>query len=142
MRTHKSVFFLLFISFKCLSQIPCPDGYYCEVVKVHDGDTYTLNCNLGNDIFLKSLQIRLYGVDTPELITLEGQQIKDCIQLEILPIGTIVYASFIKTKNGQAKKEKFGRFLCNVKRCNDNLDLTDYLVNIEFSKSYFGGKKQ
>jgi micrococcal nuclease len=45
------------------------DLYYYKAVvtKAYDGDTLTLDIDLGLDVTLKEQKIRLHGIDTPEL---------------------------------------------------------------------------
>lgn len=120
-------------------QIPCPDGYFCTIESVHDADTYKLNCNMGHNTYLHSMDIRLYGANAKELITLEGKEARDCVKMELLKEGTIVYIEFIKTRNGQEKQDKYGRLLGNVYIENkQGLDIARYLIENNYAKPYFG----
>lgn len=41
--------------------------YRAKVKSVYDGDTCTVDIDLGFHITLRDIKVRLYGVDTPEL---------------------------------------------------------------------------
>ena len=47
--------------------IPEPYEYNAIVTKVYDGDTITVDIDLGLGVWLKKQTIRLYGINTPEL---------------------------------------------------------------------------
>lgn len=46
--------------------------YLCYVVGSHDGDTVTVNVDLGFHLWLLNKPVRLYGLNCPELNTPEG----------------------------------------------------------------------
>lgn len=46
--------------------------YACHVTSLHDGDTVTVTRRLLNNLLQDSLDIRLVGINAPELVTLAG----------------------------------------------------------------------
>lgn len=61
---------------------------YALVAKVHDGDTVTLEMDLGYGLDL-TLACRIYGINAPELSTDVGKASRDYAK-QLLPIGTEV----------------------------------------------------
>jgi len=49
--------------------------YRARVTKVYDGDTITVDIDLGFHVGLKSEKIRLYRIDTPEVRGPEREQV-------------------------------------------------------------------
>lgn len=46
--------------------------YFASLVSVHDGDTLTLDIDVGFDLTHKARKIRIYGYDAPELARVDG----------------------------------------------------------------------
>src|SRR5690242_6337183 len=71
--------------------------YPAKVVAVHDGDTCTLDIDLGFDHIIKGLDFsgrtrlscRVFGINAPELSTPEGK-VALSYALTIMPVGTLV----------------------------------------------------
>jgi endonuclease YncB( thermonuclease family) len=71
--------------------------YPAQVVAVHDGDTCTLDIDLGFDHIIKGqdfkgntrLSCRVYGINAPELNTAAGKGSLE-YALTLLPIGSLV----------------------------------------------------
>ena len=78
--------------------------YPAKVVRVIDGDTIVVDINLGLKHIIQKEQIRLYGINTPEMRTQEGKDIKHMVEKMIL--GETVILETIKDKRG-----KYGRVL-------------------------------
>ena len=71
--------------------------YTAKVIKVYDGDTITVDIDLGFGIMLRKQTLRLYGINTPEVrgeSKEEGKRVRDLLRERILE-KTII----IKTKN-------------------------------------------
>ena len=83
---------------------PNPFTYKAIVVKVHDGDTVTLSVDLGYDIQRHNLDVRLFGINAPELNTPAGKDAKAWLEPQILGREII----FVSIKD---KQEKYGRIL-------------------------------
>lgn len=107
--------------------------YKAEVLRVIDGDTYVVFVDMGFDLYKKT-HIRLYGVDTPEKFgkTKEkGLEVKQIITDMIL--GQEVEIQVV------TDKDKYGRCLARVSF--DGKDLTEYLLENDMGKEYYGGAK-
>lgn len=84
--------------------------YTGYVVSVYDGDTITVNIDLGFNIIMKNQKIRLNGIDAPELKGVEkipGQASKNWLVEKLLNKN-------ITLKTYKDKKEKYGRWLADV----------------------------
>jgi|TARA_R110000822_G_C14997673_1_gene460399 micrococcal nuclease len=84
--------------------------YKATVTKVYDGDTITVDFELGFGIILKSQKIRLLGINTPEVrgkSKPEGLISRDALRTRIL-------GKVITIKTSKDKKGKFGRWLGEV----------------------------
>ena len=64
-------------------------GPYNAIVRsVHDGDTARVDVDLGFGLII-NLSCRFYGINAPELNTIEGIKARDYLQ-KLLPPGTAV----------------------------------------------------
>ena len=83
--------------------------YNAKVISVYDGDTITVEIDLGMSI--KTTQkIRLYGIDTPELRgeeREEGLKVRDALRSLVLD-KEVVLQTF------KDKKGKYGRYLGKI----------------------------
>jgi len=88
-----------------------PDYVYrAHVAEVYDGDTITVDIDLGFGIWMKDQTIRLYGIDTPELRKEEREQgLKVRNYVRDLILGKDVVIESYKGKKG-----KYGRWLAVV----------------------------
>lgn len=81
--------------------------YKAYVTEVYDGDTCTVELDLGYDFFRKKHKVRLYGIDTPELRGEEREQgliARDYLRHLILEKEVLLES--IKDTT-----EKYGRYL-------------------------------
>ena len=77
--------------------------YSATVVKVYDGDTITVDIDLGFGIVLRKQKIRLYGVNTPEVRGEEkelGKKVRDLLREKIL--GETIIVKTIKDKKRES----------------------------------------
>lgn len=82
--------------------------YRAIVTSIYDGDTMTVDIDLGFHSWMRSQKIRLYGVDTPEIRgeeRPEGLKVKAELLKICLP-GTHIILQSLKDKSG-----KYGRWL-------------------------------
>lgn len=79
--------------------------YRAKVVSVYDADTVRLSIDLGFEVALGSIPVRLLGIDAPELGTVGGKLARDYLRL-LLPVGREVIINTDKDKT-----EKYGRYL-------------------------------
>lgn len=85
-------------------------NYRALVTGVYDGDTITVDIDLGMGVWLKKQKIRLYGIDAPETMGEEREQgiiarewLRDKILSKEIVLETI-----------KDHKGKYGRWLGNV----------------------------
>ena len=103
--------------------------YDATVTKVYDGDTITVDFDLGLYVGLRKQTIRLYGIDTPEVQGEErpdGLVSRDWLRDQILD-------KKVKIETRKDGKGKFGRWLGIVKVKQENgewLNLNDELVRL------------
>lgn len=84
--------------------------YRALVRKVYDGDTITVDIDLGFGIVLNAQKIRLIGINTPEVRGAEreeGLRSRDALRQKI---GN----KWIKVKTQKDKKGKYGRWLGEI----------------------------
>ena len=84
--------------------------YKAQVVKVYDGDTITVNIDLGFSILFNGQKIRLARINAPELrgSTLEqGRASRDTLR-------DLVLNKWVIIKTQKDKKGKYGRWLGEV----------------------------
>ena len=82
-------------------------NYKAVVTSVYDGDTCTVDIDLGMGVWLKGEKIRLYGINTPELRgaeRTEGLRARD--YLRSLVLDEPIMLSTVKDRRG-----KYGRYL-------------------------------
>lgn len=89
--------------------------YAADVTDVYDGDTITVNLNLGLGIWRNGQTIRLWKVDTPEVrgaTRAEGLRVRDMVRDLILHQQVLLRT--ILDKRGEDQTGKFGRLLGEV----------------------------
>ena len=99
--------------------------YPALVVNVYDGDTITVNIDLGFGVELKKQKIRLYGINTPEVRGSSrdlGIISRDYVREKILNKNIILQS--IKDKKG-----KYGRWLGIVLIGDEKLNLNKELIS-------------
>ena len=85
--------------------------YKAIVRKIYDGDTITVDIDLGFGIWKKKQSIRLSGINTPEIRGEEretGLIVRDILR-EWIPLGTEILLITEKDKTG-----KYGRYLGEI----------------------------
>lgn len=100
--------------------------YSAVVINVHDGDTFKARVDLPFNVTVIET-FRLDGLDTPELNTIKGRQVRDdmCIKM-----GGKVLIEVLK-------KDKYGRWLVIVYN-SDGENLNDWLLVTGQAKPYTG----
>lgn len=122
----------------------CPHGsdrFNCvKFVKNYDGDTITVNVPDVHPFFGKGLNVRLRGIDTPEIRGKTpcekdwGRSAKKLVESELS------HAKRIDLKiNHKKKLDKYGRLLALV--IYDNKDLAETLLKNHMAIRYDGGTK-
>ncbi len=79
--------------------------YYAKVLEVTDGDTLWVLVDLGFGFTTKQ-QLRLCGLDCPEINSREGQSAKKFVERELKPSPNILITS--------TKSDKYDRYLADV----------------------------
>lgn len=91
------------------------------VVEVHDGDTYTFDRDLGENVWRRGRNYRLQGASCPELTYLSGPlkgkpnpagTAAAARAAELLPVGTVVRTRTIKTPKDA--RETLGRYVVDA----------------------------
>lgn len=84
--------------------------YKAIVTKVYDGDTITVNIDLGLKTWIYGEKLRLYGINAPEVRGMEresGLLARDWLREQILDKEVVIET--IKDRKG-----KYGRYLARV----------------------------
>lgn len=89
--------------------MPEPYTYRALVVDVHDGDTVTLNVDLGMYVQMRNQKVRLLGVMAPELRQPLGIEARD--YLRSLVYAADVLVSTKRQRDDKDGREKYGRWL-------------------------------
>ena len=107
------------------------DYTYDAVVRaVHDGDTITVDCDLGFNQWVHGMKLRLYGINSPELNTPAGKTAQAFLAQQ-LPAGAKV-----EIRTVIDKQEKYGRILATVLK--GGVDLNALMCASGNAKPYFG----
>lgn len=114
--------------------------YWAHVVKVYDGDTITVEVDLGFKVNIKE-QLRLLGIDTPEMRgdeREEGIKARDCVREMILDTDVIIVTKRDKTG-------KYGRYLATVYTGEESFKIgasvNQALLDFGLAKEYDGGRR-
>lgn len=106
--------------------------YRAYVRRVYDGDTITVDIDLGFGIELKNQSIRLLGINTPEIRGKEreeGLKSRDALRKRIANKWII-----IKTKKD--KKGKYGRWLGEIYMAGDAESINSWLLKEGYAEVY------
>jgi micrococcal nuclease len=111
-------------------------NYNANLVRVIDGDSLIVDIDLGFNIWVRNISVRLYGVDTPEIRTknptektagyLAKSRVEDLLSDGKLQITTMLDVS-----------DKFGRIL-GVVHNSDNLNIGFILINERLGIPFLG----
>lgn len=107
--------------------------YRATVTKVYDGDTITVDIDLGFGVVMREQSVRLLGIDAPELRGEERQHglASRSFVADRLSIGSVVVIKTVKDK-----KEKYGRYLGTVFYGDDLKNLNEELLQNGLALSY------
>lgn len=89
--------------------------YAADVISVYDGDTITVDIDLGMNLWKKGENLRLWRINTPEVkgeSRTEGLKVRDYVRS--LVEGRQVLLRTILDKRGDDSTEKYGRLLAEV----------------------------
>ena len=106
--------------------------YRAYVRKVYDGDTITVDIDLGFDVVLKNQKIRLVKINAPEVRGAErpeGLKVRDIVRSRISNKWVII-------KTSQDKKGKYGRWLGEVFEPGVEESINQWLLSEGLVKEY------
>lgn len=92
--------------------------YKAICVKVYDGDTITVDIDLGFGVWAKKQKVRLFGIDTPEVRgenKTYGFYVRDFLKEKILDKEIVI-------RTEKDKKGKYGRWLGTVYLEDENIN--------------------
>lgn len=101
--------------------------YKAKVTKVYDGDTFTVDIDLGFYLVWNKQVIRLARVNTPEVRGTErpeGIKVRDIVR-------DLILDKEVTIKTIKDKKGKYGRYLAEIEFEDENgnlINLSDYLL--------------
>ena len=104
--------------------------YRAFVRKVYDGDTVTVDIDLGFGVVLKNQKMRLLRIDAPEVRgeeRPEGLKSRDALREKISN-------KWVKIKTQKDKKGKYGRWLADIwleEEC-----INDWLLSEGYASAY------
>jgi len=103
-------------------------GNEVDVLSVYDGDTIRVSIDLGFDIHLVNVSVRLYGIDAPELGTDDGKESREKLAEKIGKKARLV---------SEPKRDKYGRILATIYLGEENLN--EWMVEQGYAVEYDGG---
>lgn len=113
-------------SFRCVSY-----------VRNYDGDTVTFNIKDLHPLFGEKINVRLFGVDTPEIRTKDKCEKEKGRVAKKLVNNLLKNAKRIDLEN--VKRDKYFRILADIKF--DEKDLREILIKNGLAYAYFGDTK-
>lgn len=121
-----------------VKQLPVFEYWYqAEVKSVHDGDSITVDIDMGRRIHIIDA-VRLYRINAPELSQAGGKDARDFLR-GLLPAGTIV-----RLQTFRNKADKYGRWLADVyleQNDGEFICVNDHMVSTGHAVFYDGGAK-
>ena len=109
-----------------------------EYVRNYDADTITVNIPGTHPLFGKNAQVRVFGIDTPEIRT------KDKCEKKLAREGKYVVRRMLKKAKVihliNVKKGKYFRILADV--LIDGVSLSKFLLKNNYGYRYLGKKKK
>lgn len=111
--------------------------YKAIVTKVYDGDTVTVDIDLGFGIWKKKESIRLHGIDTPELRGGSTSEKLMAVRSRDYLLSLVMNKEIVIESNA---KDKYGRYLCVIYLKGENVNRL--MLNNGGARVYYGGKKE
>ena len=108
-----------------------------RVVSVYDGDTFKADIQCWPAIIGKSISIRIYGIDTPEIRGTRGQLKELAIEARETAKSKLLLADVIELRN--MRRGKYFRIIAEVYV--DGNRLADLLIESGLAKAYYGGTR-
>lgn len=108
-----------------------------SVVKVHDGDTFTVNIAGCPDVLCKSLSVRISGIDAPEIRGKCPQEIAGAIAAKNYLTGQVKNSKDIELHD--PTRDKYFRISAHVMV--NGFNVGDEMVKQGLARTYSGGKR-
>lgn len=132
MRLIFSIISSLFFSASAAAETIARDYVYdAEVTSVYDGDTITVDVDLGFSVWLKGENIRLFGIDAPEVrgaSRTQGIKSRDWLRAQISNGKQILIQTY---KDDQ---DKYGRYLATLYI--DGVDINKLMIEQGYAIPY------
>ena len=115
-----------------------PPVHFAKVLKVYDGDTFTVGAalHIENELRYYKFSVRVVGIDTPELRTKDPNEKQVALEAKQFVADRILNCAVNLT---DVKTDKYGRLLAHVNY--GGKDLSTQLVNAYLAVPYDGGTK-
>ena len=106
--------------------------YRAKVKYIYDGDTWTVDIDLGFGVWLKDQKLRLFGIDTPEMRGSEkarGTKVRDyCRKVAASHNHDIIIETF------KDEKGKYGRWLANIYFLDEETSVNKTLLDMGLAR--------
>jgi micrococcal nuclease len=112
-----------------------PYTYHATVVGVYDGDTFTVNIDLGFYIVWNEQTIRLARVNTPEV---RGEEREEGLKVRDI-VRSLILNKSVMIKTIKDTKGKYGRYLAEIEFENEQgelVNLSDFLLEKGYAREY------
>jgi len=117
---------------------PTPYCYPVEIISVYDGDSCTVNVDIGFGWRKTKLKCRLYGIDTPEIRGSSAEE-KELAYAAKAFLKELLEGADVVLLRSIAKPDKFGR--CLAQLWADGVDVSDFMIKEGYARAYDGGTK-
>ena len=110
-----------------------------RVIKVYDGDTFTIACCLNGDSTIERyyrFSVRLSGIDTPEMKSRNATE-KTLATAAQSALSDLLLHKQVELRN--VKFEKYGRLLADVYV--GSIHVNQYMIDNKYAVHYDGGTK-
>ena len=131
--------FLLGTLFFLLSTMPvlAKDLPHAKVIRVHDGDTFTISLPKEYTLFGDKISVRVYGIDAPEIHGIQPCEKEKALAAKKLA-ESLLLGKDVTLKN--VKHDKYFRLLAEA--WIGNQSLSQILLEKKLAYSYFGKTKE
>ena len=132
------VFILIFIPFFSAQAFNYDGIIVKDIVRVYDGDTFTINIPQYPDLLGHKIGIRINGIDTPELRGKCDEEKRLAQKAKQATLELLHRGKLIQLKNLQ--RGKYFRIVADVMI--DGKNIADRLIDAGLAYEYHGGRKQ
>ena len=120
---------------------PAPYVYYGKVLSVYDGDTFTIDLDLGIHVHLTPISCRFAGIDTPEIKSKTASEKEAATKARDWLRGKI--QDKVVLVHSLSSPDKYGRLQVRI-WCEETAGKTcinDQLISAGLARAYDGGTK-